>query len=35
MHRINTAFTGHRGPHLWITPGWYGCAINSPIRYQS
>lgn len=35
MHGINTAFTDCRVPHLWITPGWYGCAINSPVGYQS
>jgi hypothetical protein len=35
MHRINTDFTGRTGRQLWITAGWYWCAINSPIRYVS
>lgn len=35
MYGVNTAFTDCRGPHLWITRGWYGCAINNPVGYQS
>ena len=33
--RINTVRTGSLEPQLWITTGWYGCAINSPNRYPS
>ena len=35
MQPIDTAFTGCPGPQLWITAGWYRCAINNPNRYAS